>query len=131
MGMGGSRAAYSSVCGEFASYGFVVCAMEHGDGSGARTLVNTTRPKVSAAAQNERRQVDSSTNQVLTSTRSMWSTSFSPKDDPNNTSPGHRIDRELRKAQIEMRLAELEEAYTAMATICAGQGESLAEKKAP
>jgi len=53
------------------------------------------------------------------------------KDDPNDMSPGHRIDRELRKAQIEMRLAELEEAYTAMATICAGQRESLAGKKAP
>jgi platelet-activating factor acetylhydrolase len=28
-GMGGSRTAYSSVCGEFASYGFCVCAVEH------------------------------------------------------------------------------------------------------
>jgi platelet-activating factor acetylhydrolase len=49
---------------------------------------------------------------------------ISSKDDPNDTSAGHRTDRELRKAQVEMRLAELEEAYTAMATICAGQGES-------
>jgi predicted dienelactone hydrolase len=78
-GMGGSRTAYSSVWGEFASYGFVVCAMEHRDGSGARTLVNTTRPKVSAATQNERWQEDSSTDQVLTSTRLMWWTSFFPK----------------------------------------------------
>jgi platelet-activating factor acetylhydrolase len=34
----------------------------------------------------------------------------------------------LRQAQIEMRLAELEEAYSALATICAGEGKSLAEK---
>ena len=92
--------------------------------------LNITRPKASAVAQNERRQVDSSTNQVLTKIVRYGGLHF-PKDDPNDTSPGHRIDRELRKAQIEMRLAELEEAYTAMATICAGQVESLAEKKAP
>jgi len=28
-GMGGSRTAYGSVCGEFASYGFIVCVMDH------------------------------------------------------------------------------------------------------
>lgn len=39
-GLGGNRTAYSSVCGEFASYGFVVCALEHRDGSGPRTYVN-------------------------------------------------------------------------------------------
>ena len=39
-GLGGSRRTYSSVCGEFASYGFVVCALEHRDGSGPRTFVN-------------------------------------------------------------------------------------------
>ncbi|KAK7728554.1 hypothetical protein SLS57_002443 [Botryosphaeria dothidea] len=39
-GLGGNRTAYSSVCGEFASYGFVVCALEHRDGSGPRTFVN-------------------------------------------------------------------------------------------
>lgn len=41
-GRGGSRTAYSSVCSEFASYGVIVCAVEHRDGSGARTLVNHT-----------------------------------------------------------------------------------------
>ena len=39
-GLGGSRTAYSSLCSEFASYGFVVCALEHRDGSGPRTVVN-------------------------------------------------------------------------------------------
>lgn len=39
-GLGGSRTAYSSLCSEFASYGFVVCAVEHRDGSGPRTFVN-------------------------------------------------------------------------------------------
>lgn len=39
-GLGGTNTAYSSVCGEFASYGFVVFALEHRDGSGPRTFVN-------------------------------------------------------------------------------------------
>jgi platelet-activating factor acetylhydrolase len=39
-GLGGSRTAYSSLCSEFASYGFVVCAVEHRDGSGPRTFIN-------------------------------------------------------------------------------------------
>lgn len=41
-GMGGRRTTHSSVGGEFASYGFIVCALEHRDGSGARTLVYHT-----------------------------------------------------------------------------------------
>lgn len=47
-GLGGSKTAYSSLCTEFASYGFVVCAVEHRDGSSPRTFVNhskQSRPK--------------------------------------------------------------------------------------
>jgi platelet-activating factor acetylhydrolase len=39
-GLGGNRTVYSSVCGDFASHGFVVCALEHRDGSSPRTFVN-------------------------------------------------------------------------------------------
>ena len=39
-GLGGTRTTSSTLCGEFASYGFVVVALEHRDGSSARTFVN-------------------------------------------------------------------------------------------
>lgn len=39
-GLGGTRTTSSTLCGEFASYGFVVVAIEHRDGSSARTFIN-------------------------------------------------------------------------------------------
>ena len=38
-GLGGTRPAYSPLCGEFASFGFLVCAVEHRDGSAPRTCI--------------------------------------------------------------------------------------------
>jgi len=39
-GLGGIRACYSAVCGEMASNGFIVVAIEHQDRSGAWSYVN-------------------------------------------------------------------------------------------
>lgn len=51
-GLGGTRTTYSSVCGEFASYGFVVVAIEHRDGSGPRTFVNLPKMGDTFGSQN-------------------------------------------------------------------------------
>lgn len=54
-GLGGTRTTYSSVCGEFASYGFVVVAIEHRDGSGPRTFINLPSSDHKREAAAERR----------------------------------------------------------------------------
>lgn len=126
-GMGGTRTTYSSVCGEFASYGFVVCSIEHRDGSGPRTLIN--HPQSANGAQKERGDDGESESRPF---RDHYDSHFDvtdfifPDNDPYDTSPNHEVDHELRSAQIEMRLAEIEEAYEAMKTILAGHGESIA-----
>lgn len=47
-----------------------------------------------------------------------------------DTSPNNEdgVDRELRDAQIELRLCELEEAYRVLKKICAGEGEEIARQ---
>jgi platelet-activating factor acetylhydrolase len=126
-GLGGSRTAYSSVCGEVASHGFVVCAAEHRDGNSARTLINHMAEGLGSR---QEREVVARLEHKEGANKQMYDVVdfIFPKDDKNDTSPGHQVDRELRQAQIEMRLAELEEAYSALATTCAGDGRSLAEK---
>jgi platelet-activating factor acetylhydrolase len=50
-----------------------------------------------------------------------------PKNNPKDTAPNNDrgVDRELRNAQIELRLCELEEAYRVLKIICAGDGEEI------
>jgi platelet-activating factor acetylhydrolase len=52
-GLGGTRTTYSSVCGEFASYGFIVMAIEHRDGSGPRTFINLPEGRRQAPAEHD------------------------------------------------------------------------------
>lgn len=121
-GLGGTRTTYSSVCGEFASYGFVVVAIEHRDGSGPRTFVNLPENGVNMAEG----KVDIS-NQDRRRGYSRMDYVF-PKDNARDTMPGNKqgVDGELRAAQIQLRLAEIEEAYYAMKLIHDGEGEKVA-----
>lgn len=53
-----------------------------------------------------------------------------PKNNPKDTAPNNEqgVDRELRNAQIELRLCELEEAYRVLKIICAGNGDDVARQ---
>ncbi len=122
-GLGGTRTTYSSVCGEFASYGFVVVSLEHRDGSGPRTYINMPERGKNLATG----EVD-----VTDEDRKKGYTRMDyvfPKDNAKDTMPGNKqgVDAQLRSAQIELRLAEIEEAYHVMTLIHDGKGESIAD----
>ncbi len=128
-GLGGTRTMYSSVCGEFASYGFVVCAVEHRDGSGPRTYVNHARSGLASMAEREQNGGVDHNAQEHAQGYDIIDYLF-PKDNPRDTAPNNPkgVDDELRHAQIDLRLAEIEEAYAVMTELCEGKGESVSER---
>ncbi|KAJ4358268.1 uncharacterized protein N0V89_002848 [Didymosphaeria variabile] len=145
-GLGGTRTCYSTMCTEFASYGFIVCAVEHRDGSGPRSIINHTmegegsiehlekQHNLEHADEERERGFDKvvSTIPTYTSTRLRLTAQdyIFPKGNPKDTAPNNEkgVDRELRNAQIELRMCELEEAYRVLCDICDGKGEEVARQ---
>lgn len=131
-GLGGNRTVYSSLCGEFASYGHVVCAIEHRDGSGPRSCIN--RPQHGEVApcvpEDQRKPLDRAITETPLARKKdkhRYVDYIFPKDNPRDTAPnGDGVDEELRSAQMQLRLAELDEAYRIMQLIADGKGEEVA-----
>lgn len=126
-GMGGSRTAYSCLCGDFASYGFVVVALEHRDGTGARTFVNHTP---AGSGSRPEREVRGNVNHWDWEAKRKYDVIdyIFPKDNPMDTRPDNPkgVDHELRSAQLALRLAEIEEAYRVISIINDGKGSEVA-----
>jgi platelet-activating factor acetylhydrolase len=101
----------------------VVVSIEHRDGSGPRTFINLPERGRNLAtgevdiSDRDQRKGYSRTDYVF------------PKDNARDTMPGNKqgVDAQLRSAQIQLRLAEIEEAYYVMTLIHAGKGESVAK----
>lgn len=123
-GLGGTRNCYSSICGELASHGFIVCAIEHRDGSGPRTFVNMSNQSVrrmkSEAIAKDRHNVTTNHTKTYETVDFIF-----PENDRYDTAPTHDVDTKLRQAQIQLRTAEIDEVYFLMCEICAGRGEEL------
>ncbi|KAH9809506.1 platelet-activating factor acetylhydrolase-like [Teratosphaeria destructans] len=128
-GLGGTRTMYSTVCGEFASYGFVVFAVEHRDGSGPRTFVMHSESGPGSMEELEKKGHVNHSQRSKEKNYDRIDYIF-PKDNPYDTSPNSDkgVDKELRGAQIELRMAELEEAYWIMEEIHAGKGQQVADR---
>lgn len=94
-------------------------SIEHRDGSGPRTFINLPERGVDQAtgdtdvSDEDRKKGYSRMDYVF------------PKDNAKDTMPGNKqgVDAQLRSAQIQLRLAEIEEAYHVMTLIHDGKGE--------
>lgn len=128
-GLGGTRTMYSSLCGEFASYGFIVCAVEHRDGSGPRTVVLHTESGYGSRQEREESGNVDHWHEENSHDYDIVDYMF-PQDNPMDSGPNNPkgVDTELRQAQVELRMAELEEAMKVMRIIASGNGEQIATR---
>lgn len=130
-GLGGSRMSYSSICGELASYGFIVVAVEHRDGSGARTYVNLPEHREVSDSESSLETVNAKKIKNKKNGKDLGQhycvDYLFPKNNEQDTAPNNEqgVDMQLRAAQIEMRMTEIEEAFRILGYIDSGRGREV------
>lgn len=100
-GMASCRTSYTQYCGELASRGYVVAAIEHRDGSGPGSVIM---------------RADGSSENVFHISE-------------HNLTPQPDLP-ELKKAQLDMRQIEVEETINVLRAINSGNGQSVYERNA-
>ena len=110
-GLAGNRLSYSQFCGELASHGVVVAALEHRDGSGISSSVRMPGKGVDGRV------------------AKMSVPYFAFETVGLRSFAEHPSDREagLRRAQMAMRSAEIKECLHVLQQIQAGRGAEVAE----
>ncbi|TVY32912.1 Platelet-activating factor acetylhydrolase [Lachnellula subtilissima] len=126
-GLGATRTTYVSVCGEFASYSFNFISLEHRNGSGPRTFVNLPSRR-NSKQEHEETKVDHSSEARGKGKGYARMDYVFPQNNPRGTMPGNErgVDWELRRAQIQLRLAGIAQAYHVMGLMNSERGAAIA-----
>lgn len=118
-GLAGNRLSYSQYCGELASQGIVVVAIEHRDGSGVSSIVRGEEAPQHSESQGKRPSKSKSTKlqvpYLVFETIGLHSFSDTPDEKDVN----------LRHDQINMRHAEIQECLYVLQRINEGHGADI------
>ncbi|GAA6031868.1 hypothetical protein JCM8097_003310 [Rhodosporidiobolus ruineniae] len=102
-GLSGTRTTYSQWCGEIASHGYIVAAVEHRDGSSPVSVV----------------RLENGEERVVDYIRAEEHLVFPPPNPPQTS-------LQFRSSQLLLRLAEVREALTILERLNAGNGAAIA-----
>lgn len=137
-GLAGSRLAYSQYCGELASHGIIVAAVEHRDGSGLTSVVrpplgpeyDAPRAEVMPQGQHQPREGKEKKQKARQHHPKASVPYFDFSTVGLRSFPTEPTGKEIgmRHAQLAMRIAELDECLDVLQRIARGEGDKVASE---